>query len=53
LNEDFSNLEVLNFYQSPQQLAPILEYFGSNVYKSKKWADYIKDYSINKSKTKK
>jgi len=53
LNDDFSNLEVLNFYQSPQQLAPILDYFGSNAYKTKKWPDYIKDYSISKSKTKK
>ena len=48
LNEDFTTLEVLNFYQSPQQIKPILEYFGSNLYKTKPWQDFIKNYSAVK-----
>lgn len=52
LNEDYTTLEVLNFYQSPQQIKPILDYFGSNIYKIKPWADFIKTYSAN-STTKK
>lgn len=45
LNDDFTTLEVLNFYQSPQQIKPVLEYFGNNTYKTKTWLEYIKNYS--------
>ena len=53
LDEKLQTIEVLNFYQSPQQLEPILDFYNSNSYKTKKWTDYIKDYSINKAKSKK
>ncbi len=53
LDEKLQTIEVLNFYQSPQQLEPILSFYYSNSYKTKKWSDYIKDYSINKAKSKK
>lgn len=45
MDEQLTTLDVLNFYQSSQQLKPILEYFGSNTYKTKAWADFIKNYS--------
>ncbi len=50
LDEKNTVLEVLNFYQSPQQIKPILEYYGSNAYKTIKWPDFIKEYSIAKPK---
>ncbi len=56
LNEELTTLDVLNFYQSPQQIKPILEYFASNLYKTKPWTDFIKNYSaqsVTKSEIKK
>ncbi len=54
LDEQLTTLEVLNFYQSPEQIKPILIYFGSNDYKKRPWADFIKEYSqVKKSKNKK
>lgn len=45
LDEDMKVIDVLNFYQSPEHLKPILEYIGSNAYKTKKFQDFMKDYS--------
>ncbi len=53
LNEDLTTLDVLNFYQSPQQIKPILQYFASNSYKTKTWAEFIKNYSIDTKPTNK
>ena len=54
LDEQFAPLEVLNFYQSPHQIQPILKFFGDNIYKKKNWADFIKEYSAGlKGKPKK
>jgi thioredoxin-related protein len=50
LDEQLNTLEVLNFYQSPEQLKPILNYFGENSFKTKSWADFIKDYSTRQKK---
>lgn len=52
LDEQLNTLEVLNFYQSPQQIKPILEYFASDKYKTKPWADFIKEYSTNSAQLK-
>jgi thioredoxin-related protein len=49
LNEQFTTLEVLNFYQSPQQIKPILSFFGENKYKKITWPEYIKNYSVSSS----
>ena len=50
LNEELTTLDVLNFYQSPQQIKPILQYFSSNSYKTKPWAEFIKNYSVKNVK---
>jgi thioredoxin-related protein len=47
LDEKNQILEMLNFYYSPQQIKPILEYFGNDEYKSKSWNDFISAYSSN------
>ncbi|MEO6304195.1 MAG: DUF255 domain-containing protein [Bacteroidia bacterium] len=46
LDEQLSLIDVLNFYQSPEQIKPILYFIGSNAYKTKKWPDFIKEYSL-------
>lgn len=48
LDEQLNTIETLNFYQSPQQLRPIVRFFGGNHYKTKKWPDYIKEYQAGK-----
>jgi thioredoxin-related protein len=45
LDEKLTLLEVLNMYQHPKNLKPILVYFGSNQYKTKKWQDFITEYT--------
>ncbi|MBA3665417.1 MAG: DUF255 domain-containing protein [Bacteroidetes bacterium] len=45
LDEGLNTIEVLNYYQSPQQLKPILMYFGGNAYKTKPWKDFISEYT--------
>lgn len=47
LDEKLDPVDVLNFYQSPEQLKPILYFIGSNTYKTKPWADFIKEYSLH------
>jgi len=44
LDEQLNNIDVLNFYRSPEQLKPILSYIGSDSYKTQKFDDYIKEY---------
>lgn len=44
LDEKMTLLEVLNMYQHPKNLKPVLVYFGGNHYKTKKWADFIAEY---------
>ncbi|MCX8081452.1 MAG: DUF255 domain-containing protein [Bacteroidia bacterium] len=46
LDEKNNVLEMLNFYYSPQQIKPILEYFGNDIYKQKSWKDFISGYSV-------
>jgi thioredoxin-related protein len=45
LDEKLKTVEVLNYYQSPEQIKPILMYFGSDSYKTKSWKDYISEYT--------
>lgn len=51
LDEQMNTLEVLNFYQSPEQIKPVLYYFADNQFKIKPWADFIKEYSAGAYKT--
>ena len=44
LDEKLEPVDVLNFYQSPENLKPILYFIASNDYKKKPWADFIKEY---------
>jgi thioredoxin-related protein len=52
LDEKLTTIEVLNFYQSPEQIKPALIYFGSNAYKTKAWKDFISEYTQPKTKAK-
>ncbi|MDP3556348.1 MAG: DUF255 domain-containing protein [Bacteroidota bacterium] len=51
LDEQLNTIDVLNFYQSPGQIKPILYFIGSNSYKTKSWVEFITEY--NKVPTKK
>jgi len=53
LDEQMNTLEVLNFYQSPEQIKPVLIYFAGNSYKTKTWSDFIKQYSLSQKSPKK
>lgn len=44
LDEQLNTIDVLNFYQSPEHLKPILAFIGSNSYKTQKFSDFIQDY---------
>lgn len=45
LDEQLTAIDALNFYQSPEQLRPVLAFIGSNAYKTKPFAEFMKDYS--------
>jgi len=45
MDEQLNSIDVLNFYQSPEQIKPILYFIGSNSYKTKTWVDFIKEYT--------
>lgn len=44
LDEQLNTIDVLNFYQSPEHLKPILAFIGSNSYKTQKFSDFIQNY---------
>lgn len=44
LDEQLNAIDVLNFYQSPEHLKPILAFIGSNSYKTQKFSDFIQEY---------
>lgn len=45
LDEQMNVIDVLNFYQSPERIKPILEFIGGNAYKKQKFPDFMKEYS--------
>lgn len=45
LDEQLNMLGPLAGYQTPEQLNPVLLYFGENIYKNKKWEEYVKEVS--------
>jgi len=47
LDEELNTIDVLNYYQSPQHIKPILCYIKENAYKSKTFAEFMASY-INK-----
>lgn len=44
LDEQLNTIDVLNFYQSPEHLKPILAFIGSNSYNTQKFSDFIQEY---------
>jgi thioredoxin-related protein len=44
LDEQLMPIDVLNFYQSPERIKPILAYIGSNSYKTKNFNDFMQEY---------
>jgi thioredoxin-related protein len=51
LDEDLNTLDVLNFYQSPEHLKPILHYFGGDVFRKKSYADFLQESAKESGKT--
>jgi thioredoxin-related protein len=41
MDEKYQLLTPLPGYQTPEQLIPILKYFGEDIYKTKKWEEYV------------
>ena len=44
LDEKLEPIDALFFYQSPEHLRPIIEFIGSNSYKSKSFNDFMQEY---------
>ncbi len=44
LDEQLNTIDVLNFYQSPEHIKPILAYIGSDSYKTKTFNDFMQEY---------
>lgn len=44
MDEQLNTLDVLNMYQHPKNLKPVVLYYGANHYKTKKWPDYYNEY---------
>ena len=53
LDETLTPIDVLNFYQSPENLKPILKYIGTNAYKTKTYPDFLSEKEKNTSLQKK
>ncbi len=48
LDENLATINVLNSFQHPKNLKPVLLYFGGNNYKNEKWEDFYKQYQTKK-----
>ena len=44
LDESFNMLTLLSGYRKPEDLEPIVKFFGDNVHQTVKWDDYIKTF---------
>lgn len=53
LDEQLNTIDVLNFYQSPERLKPILTYIASDSFKTKNFNDFMQEYLNPKSIVKK
>lgn len=45
LDEEMNTIDVLNFYQSPEHMKPILNFIATNSYKTKNFGEFMKTYS--------
>lgn len=50
LDEKLQVIDVLQMYQNPKNIKPALQFFGSDQYKTKKWADFLAEYNNPTSK---
>ncbi|HQQ93756.1 MAG TPA: DUF255 domain-containing protein [Bacteroidia bacterium] len=41
LDEQLNTIQVLNFYQAPENLYPVLRYFGTDAYKKQAYPEFI------------
>lgn len=44
LDEELNTIDVLNYYQSPEHVKPILTFIASNSYKTQKFNDFMQEY---------
>ena len=47
LDETFTLLSPVPGYLTPDQIFPVLFFFGENIYKTKKWDDFLKEQKNN------
>ena len=45
LDEELNPIDVLNFYQSPEHIKPILVFIADNAYKTKNFTEFMKTWS--------
>jgi thioredoxin-related protein len=48
LDENLATIDVLNSFQHPKNLKPVLLFYGGNNYKKEKWEDFYKQYQVKK-----
>ncbi len=48
IDEQQKFIDVLNYYMHPKNLKPVLVYYGSNSYKTKKWPEFMETYGAKK-----
>lgn len=44
LDDNFNLIQSLPGYRGPEEMEPIVKFFGSNAYKSQAWEDYAKSF---------
>jgi thioredoxin-related protein len=44
LDEQLNTIDVLNFYQSPEHIRPILAFIATDSYKTKSFNDFMQEY---------
>ncbi|MBL7930772.1 MAG: DUF255 domain-containing protein [Bacteroidia bacterium] len=49
LDEQMNTIDVLNYYQSPEHIKPILAFIASDAYKTQKFNDFMQEYTNPKS----
>jgi thioredoxin-related protein len=50
LDENNKLIDRMQIFLTSENLQPILNYYGGNVYRTTKWADYLKTYKSQMSK---
>lgn len=44
LDEELNTIDVLNYYQSPEHIKPIINFIATNSYKTKTFNDFMQEY---------